>query len=39
MHRVFRDCGFVIHLSVYMAVSVLLLLINIITVPNKLWFY
>ena len=39
MHRVFRDRGFVIHLSVYMAVNVLLLLINIMTAPNKLWFY
>ena len=36
MHRVVRNRGFVIHLSVYIAVNVVLVLINIMTAPNKL---
>jgi len=39
MHRVFRDRGFVIHFAVYVAVNLLLIMINIFTDPNTLWFY
>ncbi|WP_051111940.1 2TM domain-containing protein [Hyphomicrobium denitrificans] len=39
MDRIFQDRGFCIHLAIYAAVNLLLLVINLATNSNKLWFY
>jgi hypothetical protein len=39
MRRLLENPGFRIHLIVYVAVNILLLLINLIASPHHLWFY
>jgi hypothetical protein len=39
MDRIFQDRGFCIHLAVYAAVNILLLIINLTTNSSNLWFY
>ncbi|CFX52556.1 conserved protein of unknown function [Candidatus Filomicrobium marinum] len=39
MKSVLADQGFRIHLIVYLAVNVLLFVINMMTNPNNLWFF
>ena len=36
---IFDDTGFLIHLAAYLSVNFLLLVINLLTTPNELWFY
>ena len=38
-HRLFNDRGFVIHFAAYLAVNALLIVINLMTMPGKYWFY
>ena len=39
MNRILQDHGFRVHLITYVAVNALLLAINLVTSPYKLWFY
>jgi hypothetical protein len=39
VNRILRDQGFRIHFITYIAVNVLLLVINLATSPHRLWFY
>ena len=39
MNRILQDHAFRVHLITYVAVDALLLAINLVTSPNKLWFY
>jgi hypothetical protein len=39
MNRLLQNHGFRLHLIIYAAVNVLLLVINLLTAPDKLWFY
>ncbi len=39
MNRILEDQGFKIHLGVYVAVNVLLAVLNLTLSPNTLWFY
>lgn len=39
MNRLFNDLGFKIHFAAYVGVNLLLLVINLLTTPNLLWFY
>jgi hypothetical protein len=39
MDRVFRNVGFRINLAAYVGVNLLLLVINLLTTPDHLWFY
>jgi hypothetical protein len=39
MDRLLRDIGFKIHFAAYAGVNLLLLVINLLTTPNELWFY
>jgi hypothetical protein len=37
--RLYHDPGFVIHFATYLAVNLLLIVINLATTPGKYWFY
>jgi hypothetical protein len=37
-HRVQAKIGFYIHLAVYVGVNALLVLINLVTIPDYIWF-
>jgi hypothetical protein len=39
VNRILQNYGFRIHLITYVAVNALLLAINLVTSPDKLWFY
>jgi hypothetical protein len=39
MSRIFQDRGFRFHLILYFAVNLLLIVLNLVLSPNKLWFY
>jgi hypothetical protein len=39
MKQLFEDTGFKIHFTVYVLVNLLLIVINLLTTPDKLWFY
>jgi uncharacterized membrane protein len=39
MDRLLGDIGFKIHFAAYVAVNLLLLVINLLTTPNELWFF
>jgi hypothetical protein len=39
VNKILQDDGFRIHLVMYLAVNALLLVINLVTSPDKLWFY
>lgn len=39
MARIFRDRGFRFHLILYIAVNLLLIVLNFTLSPDKLWFY
>jgi 2TM domain len=39
MDRLFGDLGFKIHFATYVAVNLLLVIINLLTTPHLLWFY
>jgi 2TM domain len=39
MDRLFGDLGFKIHFAAYVAVNLLLVIINLLTTPHLLWFY
>jgi hypothetical protein len=39
MDRIFQNHGFRIHLIIYAVVNVLLIVVNLATSPDKLWFY
>jgi 2TM domain len=39
MDRLFGDLGFKIHFAAYVAVNLLLIIINLLTTPHLLWFY
>ena len=39
MDRLFHDRGFQIHLAVYVAVNLLLIVVNLLTTPTVLWFF
>ncbi len=39
MKNVFRDKGFQVHLTVYIAVNILLFVIDLMTSPGKTWFF
>jgi hypothetical protein len=39
MDRIFQDRGFRFHLALYIAVNLLLIVLNFTLSPNKLWFY
>ena len=39
VRRLYHDPGFVIHFAAYLAVNVLLIVINLVTTPGKYWFY
>ena len=39
MDRLFHDRGFQIHLAAYVAVNLLLIVINLLTTPTVLWFF
>ena len=38
-NRLYHDVGFKIHLLVYLSVNALLIVINLVTTPNKYWFF
>ena len=38
MERIFHDKGFQSHLAIYLAVNLLLFVINIATAPEHFWF-
>ena len=39
MDRLFHDRGFQIHLAAYVAVNLLLIVVNLLTTPTVLWFF
>lgn len=39
MDRLFKDIGFKIHFAAYVGVNLLLIVVNLLTTPDKLWFY
>jgi hypothetical protein len=39
VRRLYHDPGFVIHFAAYLAVNILLIVINLATTPGKYWFY
>ncbi|HEX9881784.1 MAG TPA: 2TM domain-containing protein [Hyphomicrobium sp.] len=39
MDRLLGDIGFKIHFAAYVGVNLLLLVINLLTTPNELWFF
>ena len=39
VRRLYHDRGFMIHFAAYLAVNVLLIVINLATTPGKYWFY
>jgi hypothetical protein len=39
INRILQNPGFRLHLIIYVAVNVLLLVVNLLTSPDKLWFY
>ncbi len=39
MKLLFEDIGFKIHFAVYVLVNLLLIVINLLTTPDELWFY
>jgi hypothetical protein len=39
MNRLFGDLGFKIHFAAYVAVNLLLIVINLLTTPGEYWFY
>jgi uncharacterized membrane protein len=39
MDRLFGDLGFKIHFAAYVAVNLLLIIINLLTTPHIIWFY
>lgn len=39
MDRLLGDIGFKIHFAAYVAVNLLLVVINLLTTPNELWFF
>ena len=39
VRRLYHDPGFVIHFAAYLAVNMLLIVINLATTPGKYWFY
>ena len=39
MDRIWQDKGFRYHLIIYAVVNALLIIINLSTTPDKLWFY
>jgi hypothetical protein len=39
MGRIWQNQGFRIHLIIYAVVNVLLIIVNLATSPDKLWFY
>ena len=39
VRRLSHDPGFAIHFAAYLAVNVLLIVINLVTTPGKYWFY
>lgn len=39
LKRLFGDLGFKIHFAAYVLVNLLLIVINLLTTPDELWFY
>jgi hypothetical protein len=39
VRRLYHDPGFAIHFAAYLAVNILLIVINLVTTPGKYWFY
>ena len=39
MKQLFEDTGFKIHFAAYVLVNLLLVAVNLLTTPDKLWFY
>ena len=39
VRRLYHDRGFMIHFAAYLAVNILLIVINLATTPGKYWFY
>ena len=39
VRRLYHDPGFAIHFAAYLAVNMMLIVINLVTTPGKYWFY
>lgn len=39
MARIFQNNGFRVHFIIYVVVNVLLIVLNLVMSPDKLWFY